>query len=781
MVKTETLQSEEKPQASQSERLALWFARLGWLVVVGFTIYVFVLTAEARIAMLDRLALIHEPTLEGIGLATTFMRNYLIVLDALAFASFGFVGLVVFLRRYSDIYGIFTSTMMIMLGAVLARPFAILTETTSPMYLQLVILVAMCTSAIIYFLYSFPDGRFAPRWLRWVALGWAIWTFIWHLGPLLLPEFFNRLGASTQPLLTFLGWLGGGLLGAVYRYRRVFTPTQRQQTKWVLYGTLIASLGYMLHIYLIPLVFPMVRTPSQARLAYEMLSVLMLYITMMAFPVSVAISILRYRLWDIDLIIRRTLTYTLVTSLLTVVYFGLIAGMQEMIFQPMGRVPVIAVALSTLAVSLLFTPLRRAAQDFIDRRFLRQRYDDAQLLVSVGEALQRSLDLNEISTQVLWSVQNTLHPAAIGLWLYPLDENDILPPSDTIYCAAYEPEFIAQLQEIHRPVELSELPEKTSSSAQLAAAEARLIVPMFSQGEAVGLMYLGRRLSDQNYTPFDRRTLETLANQVAPTLRAAQLAMQQRLVALERQKMETELRMGRDVQRTLLAQDLPPMPGWETHTHYQPARAVGGDFYDVLALAENQVGIVLGDVSDKGVPAALMMASTRTLLRTLARSIHAPGEVLRQVNNLLVEDTPHGMFVTCLYAVLDLETGWMTYANAGQNLPYVCAGEKTEQLWARGMPMGMLPDMEYEENRLQIPPGGWLLFYSDGLVEAHNPDGEMFGGPRILARLPQLNGSAARIQTLLDDLAAFTGTEHQQEDDITLLVLQRLAVNGKAI
>ena len=768
--------TDDPRQAGQSASLTLWLVRLGWLVIVSYTVYLFVITAGPRIDMLNRLALIHEPTLEEIGLTTTFMRNYLIMLDAVMFASFGLVGMIVFLRRYDDIYSIFSSAMMIMLGAALARPFEILTDSRAPMYFQLVLLVALVTSTIIYFIYSFPDGRFTPYWLRWVALGWMLWSFIWNLGPL-LPWFFNLTGPSRQPLLTFLGWMGGGLVAAVYRYRKVFTPTQRQQTKWVLYGTTIAATGFLLHLYLIPMFFPIVRVPSQARLAYEMLSVLMLYVTMMAFPVTIAISILRFRLWDIDLIIRRTLAYTLVTSLLTVVYFGLIAGMQQLIFEPMGRVPVIAVALSTLAVSLLFTPLRRGAQNFIDRRFLRQRYDDAQLLASVGEALQHSLDLNEISEKVLSAVKHTLYPVDIGLWLYPMDSQDKLTHSDSIYCADFEPQFITQLNQAHRPIEIAELPGATRSSALLAAVGAQLIVPMFSQGETVGLMYLGPRRSEQDYNAFDRRTLETLANQVAPTLRAAQLAMQQRQAALEQQKMETELRMGRDVQRTLLAQEIPSMPGWQTATHYQPARAVGGDFYDVLSLDAHHVGIVLGDVSDKGVPAALVMAASRTLLRTLARSSASPGEVLHQVNNLLLEDTPQGMFITCLYAVLDLETGWMTYANAGQNLPFLCMGEDTVQLWARGMPLGLMADMEYEENRLQIPPGGWVLFYSDGLVEAHNPTGEMFGGPRICARLPQLTGSRSRIQSLLEDLNGFTGPDHQQEDDITLMILQRQPAN----
>lgn len=254
------------------------------------------------------------------------------------------------------------------------------------------------------------------------------------------------------------------------------------------------------------------------------------------------------------------------------------------------------------------------------------------------------------------------------------------------------------------------------------------------------------------------------------------LARERRSEAMERAHMEHQLQMARLIQQTLLPRQSPDLPGWRMYSHYQPAQAVGGDFYDFLPFEDGRMGLIVGDVTDKGMPAALLMATTRSLLRTVAEQVHSPGQVLRQVNELLVREIPPKMFVTCLYAVLDPATGRLRYANAGHNLPYRSHPDngRVAELRATGMPLGLMPEMEYEEIETTITPGECLVFYSDGLVEAHNPRREMFGSRRLQGLLGSCAGECPTlIQHLLGEMEAFTGRGWEQEDDVTLVTLQR--------
>jgi serine phosphatase RsbU (regulator of sigma subunit) len=302
-------------------------------------------------------------------------------------------------------------------------------------------------------------------------------------------------------------------------------------------------------------------------------------------------------------------------------------------------------------------------------------------------------------------------------------------------------------------------------------------VPLVSQGELIGLLNLGPRLSQQEYSADDRKLLSDLATQTAPAVRVAQLVRQQQQEAKERERIEQELKVARLIQQTLLPKTLPEIPGYDVAAYYQPAREVGGDFYDFLTLEDGRLGLVVGDVTDKGVPAALVMATTRTMLRAAAQRLLSPGEVLQRVNDVLVQDIPPNMFVTCLYAILDPGSGRLVYANAGHDLPYrrrAGRGEGAEELRARGMPLGLMPGMGYEEKEMVLNRGESVLFYSDGLVEAHDPRREMFGFPRLQGLVgAHRSGGSALISFLLAELARFTGENWEQEDDITLVTLDR--------
>jgi steroid delta-isomerase-like uncharacterized protein len=247
--------------------------------------------------------------------------------------------------------------------------------------------------------------------------------------------------------------------------------------------------------------------------------------------------------------------------------------------------------------------------------------------------------------------------------------------------------------------------------------------------------------------------------------------------ARERERVEQELRVARSIQQASLPKSTPTLEGWQIAPYYQPAREVGGDFYDFHLLSESRLGLVVGDATGKGVPAALVMSTTLGMLQLAAGALDysSPGEVLREVNETLLARIPSNMFVTCFYAILDTESGSLTYANAGHDLPYLWQGGDAQELMARGMPLGLMLGMGYEEKEVTLQAGEGVLFYSDGLVEAHDPKGEMFGFPRLRALIAQHDEQRSLGDFLLEELYSFVGEGWEQEDDITLLTLRRSA------
>src|ERR671919_957227 len=354
------------------------------------------------------------------------------------------------------------------------------------------------------------------------------------------------------------------------------------------------------------------------------------------------------------------------------------------------------------------------------------------------------------------------------------EQPEAAPEQAPVEIAPNDP-LLAYFQGAGEAVDIEELELDSPALRELKAAGVKLAVPLVSQGELIGVLNLGPRLSEQEYSSDDRKLLDNLAAQAAPALRVGQLVREQEAEAAPRQRFEQELEVARLIQQHFLPKELPDLPGWQVAAYYRPAREGGGDFYDVIPLPGGRVGFVIGDVTDKGVPAALVMAATRSVLRSWATRVTEPGEVLARVNEHLCPDMPPKMFVTCLYGVLDPETGLLRFANAGHDLPYVKTADGVIELRARGMPLGLMPDMTYEEKEAVLEPGDSVLLHSDGVVEAHDPEREMFGFPRLKETMAGVAGGQELIDRVISELEAFTGPGAEQEDDITMVTLERSA------
>jgi predicted ester cyclase len=315
---------------------------------------------------------------------------------------------------------------------------------------------------------------------------------------------------------------------------------------------------------------------------------------------------------------------------------------------------------------------------------------------------------------------------------------------------------------------------------QVAAADkvvSRFVVhATHDRGELMGVAPTGRELTWMAI--FIHRISEgKIAEEWGGSLGLSELLRRQRLEQeiSERERIEQEMRVARRIQHASLPEEVPTLEGWQITPYYQPAREVGGDFYDFHLLAGGRLGLVVGDATGKGVPAALVMSTTCGMLQAVSQTLDStsPGEVLERVNETLLTRIPPNMFATCFYAILDAGSASLRYANAGHDLPYLWHGGDAGELRARGMPLGLMPGMSYEEGEISLREGNCVLFYSDGLVEAHDPKGEMFGFPRLRTLIAEHAEKESLEEALLEELYSFVGEGWEQEDDITLLTLRR--------
>ena len=330
------------------------------------------------------------------------------------------------------------------------------------------------------------------------------------------------------------------------------------------------------------------------------------------------------------------------------------------------------------------------------------------------------------------------------------------------------------------------------------AGEARLVMalPLTVMGEVLGVMLveepksqdgesLGGSISNLRLRPKRLEIITGISQQAALAIQNDQLKKEMQ----DRERLEREMQLAREIQRTFLPGQLPELPGWELTVWWRTAREVGGDFYDLINLPDGHLGLVIADVADKGVPAALFMVLARALVRASAKESSSPAEVLEQVNDLLAPDAQGGMFVTLFYAILDPNTGMIIYSNAGHNPPILAhQGDQTITLLTRtGMALGVQEGSPIEECRLEIARGDFLVLYTDGVTEAFSADGTTFDYERLRQCVVETafgeplnaleiteNKSSAKSMLQAIDAAIESFTEGiPPADDSTVLILYR--------
>jgi hypothetical protein len=348
--------------------------------------------------------------LQDLGISLELFAGYQTGIDIYAvLVLFPLAGLI-YWRRSDTWLGLLLSLTFVFFGTASALSVPALARQYPDLAWPLFFLDFLASMIMVLLFYVFPDGRFMPRWTWLLVLGLVGVFFV----DLLFPA-DGSFSPSYSPLAEAL-WLVMllvGVLAQIYRYRRVSTPTQRQQTKWAMFGLIAMFFGAVIWTSLFQ-IFPL--QSGSARLALKLgLGIAVLFYTI--FPFSVVFAILRYRLWDIDIIIRRTLVYAFVTALLAVVYFGVVILLQSIVEAVSGQQSAISIVVSTLIIAALFTPLRRRVQDFIDRRFYRRRYNAEKTLANFGQFVRDETDLEALMAELIHVVKDTMEPEGATIWL----------------------------------------------------------------------------------------------------------------------------------------------------------------------------------------------------------------------------------------------------------------------------------------------------------------------------------------------------------------------------
>jgi hypothetical protein len=414
---------DQKAQSEAYNRLHgrwLIFGRLLWLVIVVPSYALFIADIPAYFASLRllraphvqtfsvQLALGDVQTLESMGLSVDFYAICMVMVSLLFQFSYALVGLLIFWRRSEYTIALLTSFALMMLPFGFA--YLTLQALPSTWSWSIPVLNSLGSASVLLCAYVIPDGRFVPGWIRWLAL---VMLGYW-VAVALVPSW--ELGRSLPSLVLFCGFAIGAVLVQVYRYRHVSTPRQRQQTKWLVFGMSIAvasNIGARLLYYfvLLPLL------PGSALAGALEISLIML--TLLVIPVTFGIAIFSSHLWDIDVLINRTLVYGTLTVILTGVYVGLVIGLQALLRGIISQNNSVAIVISTLAIAALFQPLRRRIQRIIDRRFYRSKYDAAKIIEAFSTSLRNQVDLSTLSEQLLTVVEETMQPSHVSLWLRP--------------------------------------------------------------------------------------------------------------------------------------------------------------------------------------------------------------------------------------------------------------------------------------------------------------------------------------------------------------------------
>jgi len=561
---------------------------------------------------------------------------------------------------------------------------------------------------------------------------------------------------------------------AMFTSYRASGTEEKRQFKWPLWGVVV-SLGGRLLLSLT--VLAVVTAVGRKQLmggpmltAQEVLGALLAAII----PVSFAVGILKYRLMEIDLIIKRTVLYSMVTGIVVTLYFALVGGLGGLLVQltPIkgGTVAVMA----TVLVAAAFLPIRNRIQNMVDRQFFRKRHDYPLILKTLQHEMTEAHSMKELPALVVESAQRALVVRAVAFFVR--DESGPLRVAakigladQTVARLSLDPGN-ASMQRLTGVVDTNELNWPPEDQARLQTLGAKLLAMVRFKGELTGILALGAKLSGETYDNEDREFLGSLADQVATAMDTQRLREQER-----------DFERGREIQQALLPKQMPALEGYSIAGAWQPARRVSGDYYDVFSLGSGKLALCIADVAGKGLPAALLMSNLQAAVKSIATETVEPRRLCETINRVICGNVVEGRFISFFFGLLDAPARRLVYTNAGHNAPVLVRRDGAViRLDAGGPVLGVLEDTIFAQEELALVTGDRMLLFTDGVSEAANAEQEEFGEERLTALVRQSAAENAQsLQSLvMQEVARFCANRFQDDATVVVLVVNEQAASA---
>lgn len=568
----------------------------------------------------------------------------------------------------------------------------------------------------------------------------------------------------------FLIW---GLFIFAFRYFKHVPLNRRKSLRPILFSSIISIAFYLYTLK--------INVSNQFTIFIEPQNLLQ-YILIILLPLSFGYSIFKYRLMDTELVLKKSIVYGFVTAVIAAIYvlfvfragelFGGITGNYDN-----GAISIIAI----IIIAFIFDPLKRLVQDYVDRIFYREKTNYQKIIKEFTQKLPLQNRQDLILNSVTDIISTAMHVDKVAVVVFVDDavkyaQKNIEPE----YCS-FNGQYSglkAYLEKYKEPQIISLLKEETTSEKDRSGLDfitesgIELSVPMIMHDKLIGMINTGKKLSEKNYTEEEIDLLMTVANQTAIAIENSRLYERERTFY----QTEHELELASRIQLEWLPKSSPVIKGFDIYGSTKPAKKVGGDYFDFIRIDDNKLTLCLGDVSGKGLPAALLMANLQAIMSSQASISYSTAECVEQANKLLFTRTNDSMFVTLFCSFLDVNSSTLQFTNAGHNYPILInSSDIHEELSAGGIVMGIQPDASYNFESKTLMKGDVLVIYSDGISEQTNAEGDMFSESRLtdLIIKNKFRSASDLSKVVFKCLETFRG-ELDQADDMTLIILKKL-------
>jgi len=555
-------------------------------------------------------------------------------------------------------------------------------------------------------------------------------------------------------------------------YRKIENPRLKLQVRLVIAG-ILGAMGLYVAGFLVPDILSMRMPPS----IKDLLAVGAVIVG----PGTIAWAIVRYQFLDIGLIARRSLVYSITTAIVVGGYLLVVVELGSAIRSVIGQDSQALNILIIIIMLLFFQPIYNQVDDFVKRIFIRTRADYSQLVESFSREILTIFQADKLASTISDTLRREMFIEHVEISFSDSGGNFPISGQGGQRQLTFEIEksvsgFLLTKRSPAFTGEFTMHVENGRLGAEIMARGYEVAVPLVRQGKLAGLLLLSSKVAGFRYNSEDMTFLAILGNQIVVAMENAELYTE----ALEKQRLEEELAVAKQIQTGLLPKALPVSRYFEFATYIEPSRQVGGDYYDFIPINDERTGIVIADASGKGVPAALLIARMQAIIQSEARFGKTVNDIMTVVNQFISRSTSPDRFATCFYGELDERTMKLHYCNAGHNYPLLIRSDgKIHQLDVGGLLLGAFPNASYQCGAIEIAPGDLLVMYTDGLSEMMDADEQEFGEKRITDHATLFrNQPVEAICAKLVSSAKQFGVGPNEMDDMTLVVI-KARQNGK--